>query len=700
MEYIAKESKELKEDETLAMVPDETYTILEDISAGIESIHGKRERLGKSDCFVPVIHRDIKSENILLMKETIVAKVADLGEARLVETASTMTSVGTYGYTAPEVIRGQRYDTKADIFSMAIVAVELLTLQERYFDIRFDDDGTMTQPWTAIQDAVASRGLRPELPDYIGVSLNDLIKDSWNEDPAMRPNASEFRFRLRAIREEHDQMSLNMQKLMSKDRILSDKCNVHKAEEVARKLYAFVWSPEARRAANAPFASDTCIVTSSDEVLNKILAESTGKQAVAAVADLMFVGEGSQYRYVPEPLLPSDICVLDSSILVRFKSCLSNALSFAVENKCTESNDHDERGLSRGIFFFSAKSTNIKLKNSLIKMQPTLDNIPEESEKTKGAKLAGPASKPKRKLKKKLVKKKKRRDESDKIMENFMKAANYVREDAASRLDPMQKLQLLALFLQATEGDCPEKDTESASVLPNIHVRIRQEAWAKVRGKDTITAMKEYVALVTAILPGWKLSKIAGFSPSAGNVASMTKSIVTVWSLKVQLDENMQIAKIHVLQHDNNDDDWYDNHAFNDVVETIRDIALPVADRTETEAKSGLSKKGGYFEGLLPDLTIDDMICDPSIYDSRLEEDEFLFVQALEMANSLAIAWVPQAVRFLMSWFAAEGRIEQKMRRLHLQERPFPHSQSINRLHNSGAIRKGQRRRRSPSLVP
>ena len=51
---------------------------------------------------MPILHRDIKSENILLTKD-LKPRLADLGEARTMAQNKTMTTVGTNGYTAPEV---------------------------------------------------------------------------------------------------------------------------------------------------------------------------------------------------------------------------------------------------------------------------------------------------------------------------------------------------------------------------------------------------------------------------------------------------------------------------------------------------------------------------------------------------------------------------------------------------------------------
>ena len=71
-----------------------------------------------------ILHRDIKTENILIMKD-FKPLIADLGESRVMEEGRTMTTVGTNGYTAPEVLKGLHYGTAADVFSFAIVMVSL-----------------------------------------------------------------------------------------------------------------------------------------------------------------------------------------------------------------------------------------------------------------------------------------------------------------------------------------------------------------------------------------------------------------------------------------------------------------------------------------------------------------------------------------------------------------------------------------------
>ena len=58
---------------------------------------------------VPIVHRDLKSTNILVTSDKT-GKVADCGESRRVTFESTMTQVGTPLWAAPEVLLGNRYD--------------------------------------------------------------------------------------------------------------------------------------------------------------------------------------------------------------------------------------------------------------------------------------------------------------------------------------------------------------------------------------------------------------------------------------------------------------------------------------------------------------------------------------------------------------------------------------------------------------
>lgn len=72
-----------------------------------------------------IVHRDIKPENIMV-SDYGSFKLGDFGIARTMDHTTTATGVGTKPYMAPEVVKGEEYNHKVDIYSLGLVLYWLL----------------------------------------------------------------------------------------------------------------------------------------------------------------------------------------------------------------------------------------------------------------------------------------------------------------------------------------------------------------------------------------------------------------------------------------------------------------------------------------------------------------------------------------------------------------------------------------------
>ncbi|CAJ2663882.1 MDIS1-interacting receptor like kinase 1-like [Trifolium pratense] len=96
------------------------YNIALGVAQGLAYLH--------HDCYPPVIHRDIKSNNILL-DANLEARIADFGLAKMMVRKNETVSMvaGSYGYIAPEYGYALKVDEKIDVYSYGVVLFELLT---------------------------------------------------------------------------------------------------------------------------------------------------------------------------------------------------------------------------------------------------------------------------------------------------------------------------------------------------------------------------------------------------------------------------------------------------------------------------------------------------------------------------------------------------------------------------------------------
>ena len=145
----------------------------QDAARGMRYLHG---------CRPPVLHRDLKSLNILV-DEYWRCKVADFGLATaLSPRAQTLTACGTPCWSAPEVLRGDRaYSTGADVYSFAVVLWEILARTDPY-------------PRLAAFQVIAAvpEGLRPALPPWCPASYAQLLRRAWADRPEDRPDFAEI----------------------------------------------------------------------------------------------------------------------------------------------------------------------------------------------------------------------------------------------------------------------------------------------------------------------------------------------------------------------------------------------------------------------------------------------------------------------------------------------------------------------------
>jgi len=155
-----------------------------DIARGMSYLHSQG-----------ILHRDLKSENILLGQDMSV-KVADFGISCLEsQCGSGKGFTGTYRWMAPEMIKEKHHTRKVDVYSFGIVMWEILTAL-----VPFND---MTPEQAAV--AVALKNARPPLPASCPVAISHMIMQCWATNPDKRPQFDDIVAILESYKEALDE---------------------------------------------------------------------------------------------------------------------------------------------------------------------------------------------------------------------------------------------------------------------------------------------------------------------------------------------------------------------------------------------------------------------------------------------------------------------------------------------------------------
>jgi len=157
-----------------AFTEEETSKYCQQILEGLAYLHTKN-----------IIHRDIKGANILLDNSNN-CKLADFGSSRQIQTIRSKTGCksvhGTPYWMSPEVINGEGYGRKADIWSLGCAALEMLTTKPPWFQY---------EPMAALFK-IATQPTCPHFPSDVTNHCKYFINECLQRDPQRRPSALEL----------------------------------------------------------------------------------------------------------------------------------------------------------------------------------------------------------------------------------------------------------------------------------------------------------------------------------------------------------------------------------------------------------------------------------------------------------------------------------------------------------------------------
>ncbi|CAD5208141.1 unnamed protein product [Bursaphelenchus xylophilus] len=137
------------------------------VARAIRYIHSKR-----------ILHRDLKTQNILLNRRRTRVMLADFGISRELNTSAAHSFVGTPSYVSPELCNGNPYNNKSDMWALGCILYEMVELT-----------GPFSGEIPIIYKRIANDAYRPIENPNTTIPVKDLLNRLLDKNPVERPSA-------------------------------------------------------------------------------------------------------------------------------------------------------------------------------------------------------------------------------------------------------------------------------------------------------------------------------------------------------------------------------------------------------------------------------------------------------------------------------------------------------------------------------